>query len=309
MANNVQQLHVIPIDRDMKELTARGTPDFPVAMYDNDYAEFLTGRVPWHWHPETELIYVVSGEISLRYGERSAVLSAGEGAFIRSNTLHSMVRTVPGSRCKQLSVVFSPSLIAGLPQGVCEQKFIHTLVNCHSLPAVPLRPDVLWQADALRAILAAFEAYRAHEYGYELAVVEQLTGVWRRIVQENRAALDSVQGDADDGRIKTMLIFLQQNYMRRLTLEQIAASANISPRACTRCFRERMHTTPFTYLNALRIRVAAEKLRHTELPVGEIGTSVGFEGESYFSKVFKSALGCTPRAYRRQPPAIQPFTK
>lgn len=300
MDNRVETLHIIPVDRDLRELTERGTPDFPVAMYDTAFSDYLTGKVPWHWHGETELIYLLKGEVDLRYGSQTATIRAGSGAFINANILHSMARSKANVPCRLLSIVFSPSLITGLPQGVCEQKFILPLQNCKKLPGMVFQPEVHWQAEVLDGFQTAFQAYKRHTFGYELMVIEELTGIWRRMVVQNRGLLHITKPRQDDDRIKQMLIYIQQNYEKRLTLSDIAASANISPRACTRCFQEKMHITPFAYLNALRVRVAAEKLRHTELSVGEIAEAVGFDGDSYFAKVFKSAIGCSPREYRNR---------
>lgn len=299
MDNNVEQLHVIPVDSALMELTRRGTPDFPVAMYAHTFSEFLTGRVPWHWHEEIELIRMREGALLLRVGEQSVTVHAGEGAFINANTLHAMTPVGDAHTCKMDSVVFSPTLIAGMAHGVCERKYIVPLADCKRLPCVALRPDAPWQAEALAAFQSAFQAYARRTFGFELLVMEQLTGLWRRIAVENRSLLAQAHTDAGDERIKTMLVFLQKHYAEPVTLDAIAASAHISPRACTRCFREKLRTTPFACLNTIRVRAAAEQLRTSDLPVGEIASAVGFEGASYFAKVFREATGCSPRAFRK----------
>jgi AraC-like DNA-binding protein len=309
MDNLVSQLNVIPLDHDLRELTARGTPDFPVAIYDNSFSDFLTGRVPWHWHEDTELICLTGGEMLLRFSQQTCTLHEGEGAFINAGVMHAMAKAPGVKDCRLHSVVFSPSLIAGLPQGLCEQKFILPLISSKKLTALILRPQEPWQNEALTAFETAFSACKSRSFGHELLLVESLTGIWRRIVTENRKLLHIGRRKESDDRIKKMLVFIQQHYAEHLTLPLIAASANVFPRVCTRCFSEKMHTTPFTYLNALRVRVAAEKLRHTDLPVSEISAQAGFEGDSYFSKVFKASLGCSPREYRKGREQRQPFTK
>ncbi len=300
MDNTIEQLHVIPVDKDLMELTARGTPDFPVGMYDNTFSDFLTGDVPWHWHGEVEFIYMLDGEIYLRYGEQTAIIEAGSGAFINANTLHSMLCVDAKAHCRMISIAFSPSLIAGLPHGLCEQKFVVPLENCKNLPCVKFEPGIHWQAEVLKAFQTSFQAYKSHDFACELIVIEQLTGIWRRIVTQNRALLQIPNPRAGDERIKQMLVFIQKNFANRITLKDIACSAHISERACTRCFQEKLHITPFAYLNALRVRVAAEKLRNSQMTIGEIAASVGFEGDSYFSKVFRIAIGCSPREYRNR---------
>ena len=294
----IEQLHVIPVGSDLMELTRRGTPDFPVAMYDNAFSAFLTGRVPWHWHEEAELLYVTQGRLTLQYGEQTASLGPGEGAFINVNTLHAMTPEAEQAPCEMRTIVFSPALVEGMPHGVCRQKFGAPLASCKCLPCVILREDGDWRTEVLDAFHKAFDAYGERAFGFELVVTEQLMGIWRRIVTQNRALLEQTRADAGDERIKSMLLFLQSHYAEPLTLSQIADAAHISERACTRCFREKLNTTPFAFLNTIRVRAAAEQLRATDLPVGEIAAQVGFDGASYFAKVFREATGCSPRAFR-----------
>ena len=234
----------------------------------------------------------------LHCGDRAAIINPGEGMFVNANVLHSVTDADPAHACHMVTIVFSASLIAGLPQGVCQQKFIEPLESCKTLPYIHFLPHVPWHAEVLDALSTAFAAYQSQTFGFELIVLEQLTGVCRRIITENRAKLHIAKTGTDDERIKQMLVFIQQHYEEKLALSEIAASAHISKRACTRCFQEKLHVTPFQYLHAVRIRVAAEMLRHSENPVGEIADAVGFADNSYFAKVFKATLGCSPRAYR-----------
>ena len=45
-----------------------------------------------------------------------------------------------------------------------------------------------------------------------------------------------------------MLAYIQANYAEHMSLSDIAASAAISTRERTRCFKNTIHKTPFEYL-------------------------------------------------------------
>ena len=52
------------------------------------------------------------------------------------------------------------------------------------------------------------------------------------------------------------------------------------------------------YVTEYRIGKACELLRQTKLPVTEVGIQCGFASSSYFGKVFREKIGCSPREYR-----------
>lgn len=70
------------IGQNNRELKPHGTPDFPCAGYKSE------ANIQWHWHEETELIAVHSGKIKLKLTNGTYELSAGDGVFINTNTLH-----------------------------------------------------------------------------------------------------------------------------------------------------------------------------------------------------------------------------
>ena len=73
-------------DETGKELLTYGTPDFPIAFFDDDLTKV---KVPWHWHDELELLVILSGEVSVFIAGCEFNLKAGEGYFANSGILHS----------------------------------------------------------------------------------------------------------------------------------------------------------------------------------------------------------------------------
>ena len=97
-----------------------------------------------------------------------------------------------------------------------------------------------------------------------------------------------------------MIRFIQENYAQRLTLEQIAESAAISPRECLRCFRDSIHQSPVDYLIDYRLLCAKKLLETTELSITEVALQCGFNSNSYFTKLFHRSTAKTPNAYRKE---------
>lgn len=56
--------------------------------------------------------------------------------------------------------------------------------------------------------------------------------------------------------------------------------------------------SPITLLNSVRLREARRMLTETDLPIQEIAACCGYGSSQYFSRVFSSAEGVSPQAYR-----------
>ena len=102
-----------------------------------------------------------------------------------------------------------------------------------------------------------------------------------------------------DLRISSAIEYIEQNYQRRITVEELAAHSNMSaPRFFPR-FREETGKTPVEYMNAYRTnRAILLLISGRDLSIEEIAEQTGFESSAYFRRVFKAQTGKTPREYR-----------
>lgn len=94
--------------------------------------------------------------------------------------------------------------------------------------------------------------------------------------------------------------FILKEFARSLSLEDLAAAANVSKPQLLKLFRNFIGASPIQYLYEQRLCAAAEKLAHTGLAIKEIAQDCGFANEFHFSRKFKKAYGRNPRAWRLQ---------
>ena len=102
---------------------------------------------------------------------------------------------------------------------------------------------------------------------------------------------------ADELRIKQMIQYIEEHYGDKVLLEDIASAAGVSGRECSRCFSRTVKMSPIDYLNRYCVRMAAGRIVETGDPIGLIAEECGFTSDSYFGKMFKSIMGCSPRDY------------
>ena len=77
-------------------------------------------------------------------------------------------------------------------------------------------------------------------------------------------------------RMQKILRFIEEHYAEDITLTDLSMSANISKSECSRCFKLGMNTTPYKYLTEYRLSKAAQLLKKTNEPIGNIAVAVGF---------------------------------
>lgn len=298
------------IGTERRESDVRGTPMFPCGGYFSNISNNVTGDIPWHWHEEIEVVIVSSGAVNISLNGINFVLQKGEGAFINSNVLHS-AQIVGDEGCTLNSLVFHPNLISGEAGSVFEQRYVRPLLACNTLPGVPFYCGSEWHRQAVQCIQKAYEAYEEEDFAYELLVREKLSHMWYLIVKNMMSVWKQLNHNEnqDTVRIKAMLDFLHYHYAEQLELQQIAAVASISERECLRCFQKTIGTTPMQYLIKYRISVSVRLLEDTNAPITEICNQVGFDSSSYFSKIFKRFMSCTPSAYRKQQRKYQRFNR
>lgn len=120
-----------------------------------------------------------------------------------------------------------------------------------------------------------------------------------------RELLQTIFGDvaepkaAEDCPFATALhVWVRRHYIEDVTLEAAAESMGMSAFYFSRQVKAATGKTFLEYFTAYRMEKAKNRLRTTELPVAEVGRSVGYPDSNYFTKVFKRATGCTPSVYR-----------
>lgn len=98
--------------------------------------------------------------------------------------------------------------------------------------------------------------------------------------------------------------YVERHFAEKVTLDDLAREAAVSPSYLIRLFKRQLETTPHDYLLRYRISRAKELLAETTLTSAAIAERVGFTSESNFSYRFKQMTGQGPRAYRRSTPEL-----
>lgn len=98
--------------------------------------------------------------------------------------------------------------------------------------------------------------------------------------------------------MKNAIHFITENYAYRITLPDVASEAHLNPAYFSSLFKQSTGISFKEYLNLVRIEESKRLLITTEFSIIDIAIGIGFEDQSYFSKVFKKYTGVTPKQFR-----------
>ena len=285
----------IKTNENNEELVQHGDYEFPCAVYFSDVDIYTASEIAWHWHKEIEIVVIYEGSISLETAKESIILKKGDGVFINSEELH-YFKKIGDEKCVLISYVFDKSLVIGDKGSIIERKYIEPLVQNKTLSLFKISETLS------RKLEEVFFEYEDKKFGVEINIRNILSSVLLEIIIENREKLieKKIYKNLDSQRIKGMLDFIQKNYSNELTLKEIGEAVFIGERETLRCFARTIGISPIEYLKKYRVKVAANLLTTTDLPVTEICIQCGFNSPSYFSKSFQRVFNVTPREYRKK---------
>ena len=92
--------------------------------------------------------------------------------------------------------------------------------------------------------------------------------------------------------------YIKKNYMKKITLEEVSSHVYLSPSYFSKIFKREMKLNFNAYLNNVRIEMSKKHLLDDAIVLADVPNLVGYEDQSYFSKVFKKIVGISPGKYR-----------
>ncbi len=94
--------------------------------------------------------------------------------------------------------------------------------------------------------------------------------------------------------------YVKNNYMKKITLDDIADNVYLSRTYISRIFKEEMKVTLTKYINKIRIDKSKQLLLDSSLSLADVANLTGFDDQSYYSKTFRNITGMSPGRYREK---------
>lgn len=288
-------MHLFETDENQVERIEGMTVEYPYCLHERDLTDFV---IPWHWHEELELGYIQEGVSKIITIGAEYTVHQGDGFFINSNVMDMKQNGTPGNRTLEINHIFHPVFLSGHFKSRFETKYLNPVIQNRQIEVYMIRrgrPSSNRILDNLRQLKNLQSSPDT-----EFQTRNVLSETWLLLVDELREHPGGhpQTGAEQSNRLRSMIAYIHRHYTDKLTLSEIAKTAGVSEREASRCFKKNIGQSPVEYLIAFRLNEAKKLLRESGLSITEISLQCGFSDSAYFGKVFRSAFGVTPGAYR-----------
>lgn len=99
--------------------------------------------------------------------------------------------------------------------------------------------------------------------------------------------------------VKIAKDYIDKNYNKELTLEEVAEKVMLTPCYFSRIFKNEAGKSFIKYLTDVRINKAKELLNDYSLKIYQVSYMVGYDNVKHFVSTFKKQVGLSPSEYRR----------
>ena len=269
---------------------------FPISLHRTFLRDKPQGFTNWHYHEELQITYVVEGEITVTLQGASYTVKAGEAIFINANLSHMTTSNDPQT-AQYVTLNFLSSMLTLFHGSVIEQKYYLPFRNDPLMQVATFSPDIAEEKQFILGLRALLTDIEKQEFGYELIAYSILLGLWKFLLDHTNDGSRRIQ-PTENEEARKLLVYLQEHYAERITLDELADQVHISKGACCRLFRASYGCSPFSYLIDYRLQQSIVLLADASLPVSQIAERCGFNSTSYFIKTFREKIGSTPLQYR-----------
>ncbi|MBO5305381.1 MAG: helix-turn-helix transcriptional regulator [Clostridia bacterium] len=253
--------------------------------------EFVTTK---NSHDVWEFVYVDSGRIFCHTNAKNTELSRGQMIFHRPREVHNTV-----CNGKSSAAIFT------------------VLFDCTSPAIEYFDGRVITVADELMPLLRLLinesgKAYHVSKYplalrrsapmGAQQVVLNYLEAFLLLLMREGYTR-ESTPIHTDEGEknklSEAICDYLREHLHERVTLDMLSERFHFGKVYLCDVFKRSMGCSIMSFHLDLKIAEAKRMLRETGLSVSEISEMLGFESQSYFSRIFKSRVGHPPASFRR----------
>jgi len=270
------------------------TPEDSFLVFDRVKSEF---DFPIHFHPEYELNFIENGKgVKRIIGDSIQEIDDVELVLVGPNLYHGwQTHNCESKKIHEITLQFHEDLFS---KNILNKKIMKPIKDMFDRS----KHGILFSKKVSIEIYSRISKIsRLDSMDYFLEFISILHDLAN---SRNQQLLSTYSVNRDNfensDKIKKIYEYVQENYEKKLMLNETAELINMSPVSFNRFMKKRTGKTFIDYVNDVRIGYAAIKLIEKDTNISDIAFNCGFNNIANFNRVFKKLKNVTPSQYKKE---------
>lgn len=262
--------------------------------------EELEFTAPFHFHPEFELTAILKGKGNRFVGDHMASFDAGDLLLLGSNLPHcwkSETNITHEISAYSVVIQFKQDFLGDNFWNKYEMQNLMQLLEKSQLGIQFTGNNTSETINKMLELTTIDDPFKRLLTFLDILNDLALSKTYKIL---NKKALVHAQSAYENNRLHAVQSYLIDHFKQKISLNEIAEVANMSPNAFCKYYKKITQKTFMETVAAYRLNYALQQLLQTEKPITEICFESGFTDVSYFFKTFRSKLNESPLAYRKK---------
>ena len=259
------------------------------------YRTFMHGSVtiPLHWHPELEIVFVLSGQVCFVVAGQECLMKAGDVMIINPNVVHNSAGWSDDAVVCGLHINADHYDRLGLSGFAAREHLCKSFLHGKHFKSI---------SDPLRAVVSRLIIHQTGMAGESFLHRWLVDGlcyfIYQKVPWDRRKAELDARSNSGRERILHIMRRVRTEYSEDLSLQSLADEAGVSLSHLSRNFRAYVGLGFQDYIINLRLDRALNQVRTTDASISEIIGQSGFSNSTLFFSKFRDRFGCTPAEFR-----------
>lgn len=265
-----------------------------------DVVKYFYNR--WHYHPEMELLHIEEGTGTQFIGDNIQHFQSGDVLLIGADLPHfwrcddKYFQGIEGLEAKATVVHFLAEAWGKEFWNLPENQSINGLF-------LRAKQGLRFVGSTQEQVIYLLEKLQCQSQGNRLLALYQILDFLAQseeYIQLSSSRLQFAFDEEDTDRINRIYTYSLSHFQRKISIQEVAGVANISPNSFCRYFKSRSRKTYSQFLLELRVGHACKLLiERPDFTISQICFECGFNTFSNFNKYFKLITGKNPGQFQR----------
>lgn len=256
-----------------------------------------------HWHYFSEIIYVISGQMTTETPEKTYISNPGDFIFLSPRLIHSFSSAPKDGKpflcyCIKFDAMLLRNTVPGTPK---LSKVLEAARTCEGLD-IALTKDQIGHIPMRQSFETCIKEIHERKFGYDIMVNSILSAMLTQVIRiwQEHGLNPYANTELDQFSMKefSILEYIDAHSSEHLSVEKLAQKCGMCYSNFAKQFKKQFGKTCKEYIEFIRICKADTMLLYSDKTLDFISQETGFTDASHFIRTYKKIRGITPKQRR-----------